>query len=549
LSQIFSSFKIILGLPLSDELEDQLSNAHNSLIGKQFYASFRAESAKILGTLRQELESNTCKEIDDSVGLSDFQIRLGFQQKLILKTLYSLNLKKAIAYSTLTGNNIIFPISKNVRHDFTESIGLQFNRFGCAVTYFFLVFLFFLNSSRKLLFSLFRFRNLQNSTEIINGAKMVYLHNFPIETFPNLNYPSHNFAEWLISKSSENLVIFHNNEHFKLENHPNIRMSFRFAPTLICEVPLFYRLSAFFKLSFFLCVNLKNVIILISILTQMDEVYTSILLSKKRKFFRAEQIIFPNSVSVQRPLWSFVLERRSCQIVFAHYSASAEPSKAFGFDLCDGIWHLSTWSKSWVVDDIQIEYAKKMSANYSQEFEVVGVPYWSGQIMNELPKGNIFIVSVFDTYIRANQAFSANIIDDLGWNNFDLERLFISEILGTTKSADMTIIHKRKRPIKDRNSSKRQVNNLSLLSRYGKSYFVIDESFSAESVVDLSHLVIVKPISTVAFIAKERAKPVIFFDPTGNLEKGDPMLRGIPLASNTKELHDLIFSIYNEVKI
>jgi polysaccharide biosynthesis PFTS motif protein len=547
--QMFSRIQIILGSPLSDELEDRLSNTHDSLIRKKFYSLFRAEIAEMLRVVRQELELNKCSKIDGSVGLSDFQIRLGFQQKIILKTLYSLNLKKAIAYSTFTGKNIIFPISKSIRRELTQRVGLRFNHFWCAIAYSFLVSLFVLNSSRELLFSLFRFHSLQNSIGISATAKRVYLHNFPIESFPNVDFSTHNFVEWLTLKFSEELVIVHNNENFNLHNNVYPPLNFQFLPTVLCEVPFVYRLSAFLQLGLKLCFNIKSLSTFISMLTQVDEIYTSILLANKRNFFSVDVVFFSNSVSVQRPLWTFVLETRPCQIVFAHYSASAEPSKSFGIDLCDGIWHLSAWSKSWVVDDIQIEYAKKMSDNYAQEFEVVGVPYWSGRIMKELPQGNCFTVSIFDTYIRANQVFSANIIDDLGWNDFYLEWIFISEILEATKNAEMTIIHKRKRPIEDRNSSMRQVNNFNLQSRYGKSYFVIDESFSAESLVDLSHLVIVKPISTVAFIAKERAKPVIFFDPTGNLEKEDPMLRGIPLASNRKELYDLISSIYKEVKI
>ncbi len=549
LVQKFPWLGIILGLPLSDELESELSKTHNSLIEEKFYLLFRTEIAEVLRNIRQELESNCCKTIHDSIGLSDFQIILGFQQKLTLKTIYSLNFKKAIAYSSLTGKKIVFPISKNIRHDLTQKIGLKFNYFGSAIVHSFLVFLLFLNSSRKFILTLFGFIHLQKLRGVGSTEKNIYLHNFPIESFPNTNFSTHNFAEWLNSKYPTRLNIFHNNEGFELQNSPNASINFQFARTVLCEVPILYHISAFLKLGFSLCLSFNNLSLFKSMLTQVDEIYASILLASKRKFFLADLIIFPNSVSVQRPLWSFVLEKRCCQVIFAHYSASAEPSKSFSIDLRDGIWHLSAWSMSWVVDDTQVEFAKRMSPNYSRDFEIVGVPHWSGRKLNELPRKNCFTISVFDTYIRANQVFSANIIDDLGWNNFDLEWNFISEILEAVTSFNITVIHKRKRPILDVNSSIRQLNSLNLLSRYGGSYFEIDESFSAESLVDLSDLVVVKPISTVAFIAKERAQPVIFFDPTGNLDKGDPMLRGIPLASNRRELHEWISNIYKEYKI
>lgn len=548
LVQHFSWLRIVLGLPLSDKLESELSEIHNSLIREKFYSLFRTEIAEVLRNVRQDIESNSCKEIHDSIGLSDFQIILGFQQKLTLKTIYSLNFKKAIAYSSLTGKKIIFPLSKNIRRDLAQRIGLEFNNFGSAITHLFLVLLLFFNSSKKFILILFGFINLQKLTGVSRTAKKVYLHNFPIDSFPNTNFSTHNFAEWLNSKFPTRLTIFHNTESFKLQNSPNASINFQFARTVLCEAPFLFRLSAFSKLGFWLCSNFNSLSLFRSTLTQVDEIYTSILLANKRKFFSADLVIFPNSVSVQRPLWTFVLEEKSCQIVFAHYSASAEPSKSFCVDLCDGIWHLSAWSISWVVDKTQVEFAKRMSPNYSRDFEAVGVPHWSGRKLNELPKRNCFTISVFDSYIRANQVFSANIIDDLGWNNFDLEWNFISEILEAVTSFNITVIHKRKRPINDINSSIRQSNRLNLLSRYGRSYFEIDESFSAESLVDLSHLVIVKPVSTVAFIAKERAKPVIFFDPTGNLERRDPMLRGIPLASNRKELNDLISNTYEEYK-
>lgn len=539
----------MLGSPLSEELESELSKTHNSLIRDKFYSLFRIKIAEALRNMRQELESNSRKEIHDLIGLSDFQIRLGFQQKFTLKTVYSLNFKKAVAYSSLTKKDIFFPVLKSIRRALVQSFGLKFNSFGSAITHLFLVILFFLNSSRKLMLILFGFTNSQKLAGIDRTAKKIYLYGFPIESFPDANFSTHNFAEWLNRKFPTRLTIFHNNESLKLQNSPNASIDFQFSRTVLCEVPFLYRLSALLKLGLWLCSNFYNLSLLKATLAQIDEIYISILLTNKRKFFSADMVIFPNSLSVQRPLWSFVLEERSCQIVFAHYSASAEPSKSFSIDLCDGIWHLSAWSMSWIVDEKQGEFAKRMSPNYSRKFEIVGVPHWSGRKLNELPRRDCFTVSVFDTYIRANQLFSAATIDDLGWNNFDLEWIFISEILEVATSYNMTVIHKRKRPVNDVNSSIRQLNSLSLLSRFGKSYFEIDETFSAESLVDLSQLVVVKPISTVAFIAKEKAKPVIFFDPTGNLEKGDPMLRGIPLASNKKELHELISNIYEEYKI
>ncbi len=539
----------MLGSPLSDALESELSKTHNSLIRDNFYSLFRTKIAEALRNMRQELESNSRREIHDSIGLSDFQIILGFQQKITLKTVYSLNFKKAIAYSSLTKKDIFFPVLKDIRRALVQSFGLKFNSFGSAITHSLLVILFFLNSSRKLMLILFGSINSKKLAGVDRTAKKIYLYNFPIESFPSANFSTHNFAEWLYTKFPTRLTIFHNNENFKLQDSPNTSINFQFARNVLCEVPFLCRLSALLKLGLWLCSNFNNLSLFKATLAQVDEIYISILLANKRKFFSADVVIFPNSVSVQRPLWSFVLEERCCQIVFAHYSASAEPSKSFSMDLCDGIWHLSAWSMSWVVDDKQVEFAMRMSPNYSRKFEIVGVPHWSGRKLNKLPNTDCFTVSVFDTYIRANQLFSASVMDDLGWNNFGLEWIFISEILEVATSFNMTVVHKRKRPVNDINSSIRQLNSLNLLARFGKSYFEIDETFSAESLVDLSHLVVVKPISTVAFIAKEKAKPVIFFDPTGNLEKGDPMLRGIPLASNRKELYELISNIYEEYKI
>lgn len=535
----FPRIRITLGRPLNKDLEAALSDIHAKLISVGFYSQFRSRVDESCKQLRLYIDSLDRKGISRNLMVSD--VVLGFHQKSSLRTLYSLNFKKSIAHHFKTKEKIVFPISNYYRKELSRDSFLEFNHFLCGLLYAVYLFFFFFKSLSKLFKYIFLY---ENSEELElrkrNYAQSVFLANLPAECFPLPEVHSHNFIDWINDKLIGEYVIFHNSD----QNSNSVSLELG-NPLLHSQIfteftPRIVRLKLFLRLLRVLLKDLSSKSLWIPLICQLDELYVSLLLEMNPEVRALKSVYFTNTVSVQRPLWSLSLERMGVNVILIHYSASAEPSESFGTPLKDGIWHLSSWTHAWVIDQAQSEFAIRLSPKYAKHFKVVGVPLWAGKKFDFVSSNHKLIISVFDTYIRANNVFSAGIIDDFGWNNIDLEWDFIFGILQATEGRSIKVLHKRKRPIIDLNAEIRENNRIRLLNLFGNRYQEVEEDFSPESLIDYSQLVISKPISTVSFIAKQRGCDAIFFDPTGNLNKSDPALRGLFLASNSEEIKEYI---------
>ena len=75
---------------------------------------------------------------------------------------------------------------------------------------------------------------------------------------------------------------------------------------------------------------------------------------------------------------------------------------------------------------------------------------------------------------------------------------------------------------------------------YKDTIFLIDDKVSADRLIQSADIIVSKPFSTTALIAKNINKPSIFFDPTSMIWNLDPALRDIPILSNKTQLKSYI---------
>ena len=74
----------------------------------------------------------------------------------------------------------------------------------------------------------------------------------------------------------------------------------------------------------------------------------------------------------------------------------------------------------------------------------------------------------------------------MGWNDPRLEEDFISTVLLATSHLDLVVLHKKKRKVPQMQQTKVDEMTQKLKLIYGDKYQVVDETFSAVSLINLS---------------------------------------------------------------
>jgi len=440
----FNRVLILFGRPTS--LEVELQSEHAKLISSGYYRNFRQVMETFYLELRLDLDRSSQNLF--AAGLSASEIKLGAAQKSMVRTLQANNFKQAIVYSKLTNTNLWFPVSRKSRSKLTE-LKIDFSPFACSILHEIYKFLFVARSIQKVctnyLFLIHKFiRHEKAQSFSFSSEKLCYLSGLSPSNFPNDKFVSYNFQEWVQNKLGSNTLFFHDCSNLDTLTIPDAFPRVQYNPVVTSVGPLFTEIQIVFKIFILIVKSIFSTkVSVFEILSQIDEISISIRVHSKSFEADIDFALFPNTVIVVRPLWSINLERSGSRVVLVHYSASAEPIEIGSMRVVDGVWNLSSWSSTWVVDTHQEDQMRSISQFAPTEFEVVGVPYWSGRKLEPLSFVDGPWVSVFDTTIRSNLVFSASSIDDLGWNNSHLEEQFIRLVLEAAVPLNLKILHKK----------------------------------------------------------------------------------------------------------
>lgn len=534
ISHSINRILILLDRPTS--IDSYLQSQHAKLISKGFYKHFRQTMDTFY--LGKRLNLNKENKTTIFVGLSVQEIQLGAIQKSMLRTLQTSRFKKAIAYSTLTNTPLWFPISRRSQLEL-HSLNLAFNPVMCLCLNQIFKVLFIVKSFQKLAtYFVFMIRNFdrvkKSNTSIGN---IVYLGGFSPSNFTSLHFASYDFLDWVQHKLGRDKIYLHDCSKLDQTSDSNSNGIVRHNPIVTTIGPFSSEFLILFKLTVFIIrASFVSRVSIFDLLSQIDELFIAMRLHSKLFKGGLDYALFPNTVVVARPLWSIDLEQFGTKVVLVHYSASAEPLEFDTKRLVDGIWNLSSWTNTWIVDAYQEHQMRSISQFSPKNFEVIRVPYWSGRRLEASFFAGGPWVSVFDTTIRSNIVFSASSIDDLGWNDPHLEEKFIRLVLDAAVPFGLRVLHKKKR--RESESSKVGFDEIArnLEVEFGNFYTVVNEVVAPESLIENSSFVISKPISTIAFAAAQVGVPAIFLDPTGNVSEKDPGLRGLPLAHTSSDL-------------
>ena len=367
-------------------------------------------------------------------------------------------------------------------------------------------------------------------------GEMVYLGGFSAANFPSANFATYDFLQWVQHKLVTKKLYLHDCSKLDQIGNPDSTIQVRYNPIVTTIGSFSSEFLVLLRLNFAIMRSfIWSKVSIYDLLSQIDELFIAVRV-RSNLGAKIDLALFPNTVVVAQPLWTISLEQIGTEIVLVNYSASAEPLEIDSKRVVDGVWNLSSWTRTWIVDAYQEQHMRAISQFSAKDFEIVGVPYWSGRRLEPTFFAGGPWVSVFDTTIRTNLVFSASSIDDLGWNNPHVEKEFIRLVLEAAAPLGLKILHKKKRRVSESSQLAFEETSRILMEEFGVFYRVVDEDVAPESLIENSSFVISKPISTIAFAAAHRGVPTIFLDPTGNVSESDPGLRGLPLAHKSSDL-------------
>jgi len=241
----------------------------------------------------------------------------------------------------------------------------------------------------------------------------------------------------------------------------------------------------------------------------------------------------PYSGNIYKPLWAHMLEKMGSKVTAFFYSSYEQPqittvnnSMAFEF-------YLYNWTNTLVWDEIQAELIKE-SSSFNPKIEIVG-PINFSDTDEPLPRVNENSIAVFDVEMhRKAFYFSSSSLAEYYEENPGLNGFFLQDIYKTAAVYKFSIYHKTKRNI----SKRRTTAYRNLLNRLQGSpfYFNVMPEIAASRLIKSCRLVISQPFTSTALIAKNLAKPNIYYDPTGWIQKNDPAAHGVPIISGKEEL-------------
>jgi polysaccharide biosynthesis PFTS motif protein len=546
-AKIRSIFDRIVILKSNPVIENNvMQTAHLSMLEEGFYQKLNEIIDQICLQIRTEIDLNSSDTLCKAI--ADRDVKLAYYQKLLSTTLNNRAFIKSIVYSQSFDENIWYPLKKNWLNQLSV-LGLRFNQPICSI----LMFIHELKTSLRSILGVFKYvkharlawDSRQNAYSYRANNSEVFLYGFAKENFPTASLPSHNFFEWLENYLGTDVVFYHDQKEIcdALPSHKNLIYQNSIRDRLYPQ-SFFHVLFDFLKL--FLRVVVSKKFKSIHYLYITDEVMISQQIMEGAIDLSLDYVFIPSSYLVIKPLWATTLESLGVKVVSVHYSASAEPRDSKHKRVVSGIWHLSNWVNSWVIDQEQINQMTSTSEFSSRNYKIIGVPYWAGKIF--VPSRGLKepFLSVFDTYINDPSFLSSGTIDSLGWNDYKLEFTFVEIILECASELGLTVLHKKKRKI-SKFSTLPEIRfaefRAKLVSKYGALYQQLDEDYSAHSLIEISRAVVSKPFSTPAYLAKQIGVPSFFLDPTGNIGSEDPGLRECSLVKGKTDLKALLENV------
>ena len=253
----------------------------------------------------------------------------------------------------------------------------------------------------------------------------------------------------------------------------------------------------------------------------------------------ARDYLFPNSVYLYRPLWSYEAERHGARIIFYFYSTNCESFKRpDGYPIQANIWTAMNWPHYLVWDEPQAEFVRRAVGTDAQ-IRVVG-PIWFHSSATEMPKLPPETVAVFDVQPFRHAHYAGQGVD-LDYHTPETVNQFLADIAVSVRERGMKFALKRKRKI-GRLAHPAYLRLLTQLDG-APNFISVDSDTAAQRVIEQAVAVISFPFSSTGLLGRALGKPSIFYDPHGIVQKDDRAAHGIEIITGREELARWLSSV------
>ena len=249
-----------------------------------------------------------------------------------------------------------------------------------------------------------------------------------------------------------------------------------------------------------------------------------------------QKVLFHNTSSAFRPLWTYIAEEKCVEVILYFYSTNnvvfKSPTGKYYTELYNKGY--MNWPKYYVWDSNQKDFINYTVKEKNYDVEIVGpIPFESKLIFKKQQKEQQKIVSIFEVNVF-NNYHHAKIGHPSDYYIPSILLKFHQDIYDIINSHDnLRGLMKRKRT--DHNIHKDYIKHVNKI--YTRANFKqIDVNTDAESLILSSIATISIPFTSPAFIAKYHGIPSVYYDPVGYIQQDDRGLSGIPLIQGKEDL-------------
>ena len=247
----------------------------------------------------------------------------------------------------------------------------------------------------------------------------------------------------------------------------------------------------------------------------------------------AQEYLFTQSRTCDRPLYTYDAEQRGAKVTFYFYSTNSEPlARPTGHQTQLYIWQAMNWPRYLVWDDYQVEFVRKMVGD-SAMVSIVG-PIWFSTSAIEPPQLPEKTIAVFDVQ-PVRMSFYRLLAQEVDYYVPSISVQFLTDNFNCIRSVGAQMLFKRKRQLNSRYHHPSYIQFVERMGRWDKM-ITIDPDTSAYELIEKCSAVISMPFTSTALIARELGKPSCYYDPTGLIQRDDRASHGIPIMIGRVEL-------------
>ncbi len=247
----------------------------------------------------------------------------------------------------------------------------------------------------------------------------------------------------------------------------------------------------------------------------------------------AQEYLFTQSRSCDRPLYTYEAEQRGAKVTFYFYSTNSEPlAQPSGRQAQLYMWQAMNWPRYLVWDNYQVEFVQKM-VGISAKVSIVG-PIWFSTTAIEPPQLPERTIAVFDVQ-PVRISFYRLLAQEVDYYVPSISVQFLTDSFICIQSIGAQMLFKRKRKLNSKYHHPSYIKFVERMGRWDKM-ITIDPDTSAFKLIEKCSAVISIPFTSTALIARELGKPSCFYDPTGLIQRDDRAAHGIPIMIGRVEL-------------